>query len=601
MSDAPHTSDDDGVPDPAAPPRPVRAPATRANGRVPADAKPPSGERSSGEGARRGAAPDNAVVRRAACLMLPERMGDARLRDGVDDPAPARICVIDLGTNSFHAIIVDVYPNGSFAVVDRLKEMVRMGEGGLTRNRLREAAIERGLEALKRIHLLATGWGAREFMAFATSAIREATNGGAFIDRVRHEVGLRIRAISGQREAELIFKGVQRAVSMRQPTLVVDIGGGSVEFIVTPDGQEVALAVSLKLGAARMSERFVTTDPISPAELAALNDHYRQQLVFVFAAARDVGVRSVVASSGTAKALARVTLGQHGGDPDASVFKQDINVTHFRRTMRQIIASTADERHAIGAVSAKRVDQIGAGAALMAALVDELPVERLRISPNALREGMVVHYMEENYRRLRLLAPFNDVRRRSVYEIGFRFKWEEAHVQHVAATALMLYDACRPRHAGPAADRELLEYAALLHDIGYHISHTDHQRHGQYLVEHAEMHGFSSEDVAVLACCVGFHKEDDPSETNPTYARLDDVQRRRVRQLTSILRVAEALDRSHFQNVTALATICTAVRLTIRVETKGDPQLEVWAAQAASTLFEAEFSREVVVEAGPVG
>jgi exopolyphosphatase/guanosine-5'-triphosphate,3'-diphosphate pyrophosphatase len=234
----------------------------------------------------------------------------------------------------------------------------------------------------------------------------------------------------------------------------------------------------------------------------------------------------------------------------------------------------------------------------MAVLIDELPIARLRLSPNALREGMVVEFAEANYRRLQVLAPFGDVRRRSVHEMGFRFKWETPHVHHVAATATFLFDAVRALYDGPAADGELLEYAALLHDIGYHISHSDHQRHGRYLIEHAELRGFQAEEVALLACCVRYHKDDEPGEDDPTYARLRPPARRRARQLTALLRIAEALDRSHFQNVTALATALDADGLTITVQTQSDPQLEVWAAQEAGALFEAEFARTLTVTAG---
>mgnify|MGYP006303683067 FL=1 len=205
-------------------------------------------------------------VRRSACLLVPDTTYQTRYPS-----EPVRICVVDLGTNSFHAVIVDAYPNGSYKVVDRMKEMVRLGQSGLANNRLPEDAMQRGLQALKRIYLLARGWDAREYLAYATSAIREARNGGQFIERVKREVGLRIRAISGKQEAELIYLGVRRAVDLTEPSLIVDIGGGSVEFIVY-DGTTSVFATSLKLGAARMTERFVTEDPLSDEEITALRE-----------------------------------------------------------------------------------------------------------------------------------------------------------------------------------------------------------------------------------------------------------------------------------------------------------------------------------------
>ncbi len=528
----------------------------------------------------------------AACLILPEA------HESAAPTAPARVCVIDLGTNSFHAVIVDAYPNGTFRVVDRMKEMVRLGQRGLLSGVLPDDATERGMKALKRIDLLASGWNVQEYLAFATSAIREAKNGGAFIERVREEIGIRIRAISGSQEARLIYEGVKRAVDMPVPTLIVDIGGGSVEFIVsTKDG--VPFATSLKLGAARMTEQFVSTDPMSAEEQAALRAHYRDELGPVIAAARVHDVEMIVASSGTAKSLARVCVNKHG-DTSRTVFQQDIEAAPFRETMTRILAANKKARGRISGIGEKRVDQIGAGAILMDTLVADLPVERLRISSHALREGMVVYYIEENYKRLRRLAPFADVRRRSVYEIGFRFQWEEVHCEHVASIALTLYDAIRPLLTGPPVDRELLEYAALLHDVGYHINHSDHHLHSQYLIDNADVRGFQPDEVAIMANVARYHRNEHPRKKDPAYRRLTSEQQRRVCELASILRIAEGLDRSHFQNVMALRMLLDDDQFVITIETQGDPQLEQWGGMKDRGLFEATYGRTVLVRAGDI-
>lgn len=528
----------------------------------------------------------------AACIL------PAEPHESTTPSAPARVCVIDLGTNSFHAVIVDAYPNGTFRVVDRMKEMVRLGQRGLLSGVLPDEAMERGMRALQRIDLLARGWGVQEYLAFATSAIREAKNGGAFIERVRDEIGLRIRAISGSQEARLIYEGVRRAVDLPVPTLIVDIGGGSVEFIVsTKDG--VPFATSLKLGAARMTEQFVATDPISADEHAALRAHYEAELQPVIEAAHAHKVEMIVGSSGTAKSLARVCVQAHG-DPSRTVFQQDLDAHAFRMTMDRIIAADEEERAAMSGIGPKRVDQIGAGAVLMEALLDAVPVERLRISSHALREGMAAFFIDDNYKRLRRLAPFADVRRRSVYEIGFRFQWEAVHCEHVASLALTLYDAIRPLLTGPPVDRELLEYAALLHDVGYHINHSEHHIHSRYLIENADFRGFQPGEVTIMANVARYHRNEHPSEEDPHFAQLDADQQRRVCELASMLRIAEGLDRSHFQNVVALHTALTDDRFTLTIEAQSDPQLERWAGMKDRGLFEATFGRTVQVQPGDI-
>jgi exopolyphosphatase/guanosine-5'-triphosphate,3'-diphosphate pyrophosphatase len=527
---------------------------------------------------------------RTACIRVPETTYGAN-----GATSPIRVCVIDLGTNSFHAVIVDAHANGSFQVVDRMKEMVRLGKHGLSANTLPDEAMERGMKALERIHLLANGWGANEFLAFATSAIREASNGGEFIQRVRRALGLRIRPISGEQEAELIFQGVRRTIEMAAPTLLVDIGGGSVEFIVAAGGESV-FARSLKLGAARLTEQFVRTDPLSAAERKQMRAHVQETLASVVEACRAYDVTSIVGSSGTMKSLARVAQ-EDTKNGTQTVFQRTFSRADVRRALKWVIRSSADERIDHPAIDPKRVDQIGAGAVLLDTLLSELPeVTHLRVSPNALREGMVVHFMDTNYTRIRRIAPFRDPRRRSVHEHAYRYQWEERHAQHVAATATFLFDVCRPLYDGPASDAELLEYAALLHDVGYLVSHDTHAEHSRYLIKNADLQGFQPDEIAIMSLVARYHRGERPHPSHDHYGGRPEAERRRIRQLAALLRIAEGLDRSHFQNVTALRTRLDDDALVLSVATKGDPQLEVWSGTEEGGLFEEVFGRAFRVE-----
>ncbi len=508
--------------------------------------------------------------------------------------SPVRMCVVDLGTNSFHAVIVDALP-GTFRVVDRFKEMVQLGDEGFQTHQLSEAAVARALRALKRIRLLAEGWGATEFLACATSAIREAENGGDFLQRVRHEIGLHVRVIDGLQEAHLIYKGVQRAVPMPEPTLIVDIGGGSTECIIATSTQALYL-FSLKLGAARMRHRFITTDPISAEELQVLQAYYREQLVPVYAAARQHGVRELVGSSGTMENLASVCA-RMLGERRRSIYELAFPAEALRRVAHRILGASRQERQRMRGIDAKRLDQIVAGAALLDVMLEDLAIERVRISPHALREGIVVDFVEQNAPRLAQLTAFADVRRRSVYEMGWRFDWEYRHASQVAALALQLFDATRTLHQLAAADRELLEYAALLHDIGYHISHHSHHKHGLYLIKHADLRGFTSEEIAILANVVRYHRGSLPKPSHADFMALSPADRQRVRILAALLRLAEGLDRSHNQNVRALHVHLEPDRLRLHLETKSDPELEIWGGQRSADLFTQTFGLAVEVTA----
>jgi exopolyphosphatase / guanosine-5'-triphosphate,3'-diphosphate pyrophosphatase len=508
--------------------------------------------------------------------------------------APFRLCVIDLGTNSFHAIIVDAYANGTFKVLDKIKEMVRLGQEGLSGHLLSDATIERAIAALIRIKLLAEGWDVVEFLACATSAVREAKNGGDFIERVREHTGIHVVAISGEMEARLIYEGVRRAVDLSEPSLLVDIGGGSTEFtIATRD--EVFFQVSLKLGAARMAERFIRTDPVDEREFKRVRKYFRNALEQIFAVARTYGVRTLVGSSGTIENLTQVFVNRYG-DPTRTIYQQEVPGDILRRVTKKVMVSRRSERQAMAGIDAKRVDQVVAGAILLDVVLKDLAIETVRVSPNALREGMVVQHIRDNFSRLDEIAPYANVRRRSIYELGVRFDWKRPHAEHVASMALQIFDACRPLHGLGTGERELLEYAALLHDVGYHISRSSHHKHSLYLIRSADVHGFLPAEMEIIANVARYHRGSPPRKTHPAYERLPKEQQKIVDQLSAILRLANGLDRSHFQNVMALHLHLDARRLAIGIETRTDPQLDVWGARRASGFFTTVFARKVAVK-----
>jgi exopolyphosphatase/guanosine-5'-triphosphate,3'-diphosphate pyrophosphatase len=503
-----------------------------------------------------------------------------------------RLCIVDLGTNSFHAAIVDAYAHRSFDVLDKVKEVVHLGSGG---NVLTEEAVERATRALERIRLVAEGWQVHEYRAYATSAIREAENGGAFVEHVRRRVGIHVRPIEGEREARLIYEGVRRAVSLEQPALVVDIGGGSTELIIG-DAEAQSRAASFKVGAARMTSRFVTTDPVEADELDALRAHLLIQLKPILDQAKAEGVVDVVGSSGTMENLASVCAKAHG-DGDRPIFEQVFGADAFVDTCRKIVKSDRSDREDTKDIDEKRVDQIVAGAVLAELIVTELGAERVRVSPAALREGMIVDYIDQNFSRLERLAPAGDVRSREVEEMLVRFGTEEMHARHVEALAVGLFDATRTLHELGGRERDLLAFAARLHDIGYAISRRRHHEHGRYLIQEADWNGFTTEEVAIMANVVRYHRRAFPKKKHEAYAELPKPARKVVKKLGALLRLAEGLDRSHYQNVRRMEVAVNPDSLELVLHTRGDPEMDVWGARRGAVLFEKEFDREVEVQA----
>ncbi len=509
---------------------------------------------------------------------------------------PSRVCIVDIGTNSIHSIIVDAYPNGTYTVLDKIKEMVRLGDGGFAEQALTEDAIERALRALQRVRLLADGWHVTEHLAFGTSAIREATNGGVLVQRAKKEAGITIRTIPGSLEAELIYKGVRRAVDMPDPVMVVDIGGGSTEFIVGTD-KEVYFAQSLKVGAARVTEQFVTTDPVNSEEFRAIRAHYREMLAPVFRAAKAYDVHELVGSSGTMECIAEVHV-NYAGDGSRSIYQQALDGQAIRDVTKRIMSSSIEERKQMPGIDKKRLHQVVAGATLIDVLLKDLVIERLRLSPNALREGMVDYFIKNNYERLEQLAPYAGVRRRGIYELGFKFDWDREHAEQVARLSLKLFDELSEWHQLGEQHRELLEYGALLHDIGYHISRRKHHKHSRYLIENADLNGFQPEEIDIIANIARYHRKALPKRKHKPFMKLSGVNRAIVRRTASLVRLAEALDRSHFQNVESISVeVVGSDTVYLHLRTSTDPQLELWAVEQAKEFFEETYDCVLHVDA----
>jgi exopolyphosphatase/pppGpp-phosphohydrolase len=441
------------------------------------------------------------------------------MNDSYVKRAVKRIMAIDLGTNSFHAVIVDIFPDGSFYIVDKLKEMVLLAEKGVGEG-LSEAAMQRGLEALKKIKTLSDHQDSNLILAYATSAIREAENGGVFIQRAIDEIGIKIYAIPGRLEAELIGLAVQHGVQMPEdPALIMDIGGGSVEYILA-DKKKFYYLTSKKIGVARMTASFIDHDPITGEEIKTLRNFFHE----------------------------------------------------------------------------KRIELLPAGLVLVHYILKTFGIDIVKISSQALREGIILRYIKKEMDEIQGLEVVDDPRRRSVLELVYKCDWDEGHSRHVAKLSLRLFDALKKELNLSETDRELLEYAALMHDIGYHISHRKHHKHALYIIRNADLLGFKEIEIDIMANVSRYHRRSTPKARHPFYNQLSKSSKERVKKLSAILRVADGLDRSHYQNVRTLDVEITGNQTIIKIGTESDPQLEIWGATRKKSLFEEVTGRELLIK-----
>ena len=532
---------------------------------------------------------------------------------------------MDIGTNSVRLAVVEVKPNQTWTTLASQKQVVRLGEGEFDQvpanskkgtdegegggHSLTEAAIARGALVCARFAEVARGFGAEEIVALATAAVREADNGYEFVKRVRDLADLDVRIISGQEEARLIYLGVVSGVDLpdKKRALFMDIGGGSTELIVG-DSQSYAFLDSLKMGAIRLTAEGVP-DPSKPVSAAAWDDLQRRVRSLLAPAARAIsaaGFSAMYGSSGTAQNLAEITTNAAVTPNPTSLRNYELSLADVQATTRRLCAMTLEQRRRVPGINPERADIIIGGAAILQTVMETVGATSIRISDRGLREGIIVD-------RLRRVPPAegtelgqDSARRRSVGQLMAATGVDGAHSAHIVHLSLSLFDQWKTlglHDYGRA--RELLEYAALLHDAGFFVSHTDHQQHSYYLIRHSELLGFNDREIEIMASLALYHRKATPRRRHTNYARLDAKAQRAIRVLSCALRLAEALDRSHLMLVQDI--LCEKLprpdRVRMTLLATADAQLEVWAAEGQAPAFEKTFGLplEVRVQPAPAG
>lgn len=521
---------------------------------------------------------------------------------------------IDIGTNSIHLVVARATPGGGFDVVTTEKEMVRLGSGAGDMKNLEVEAIDRGIDALARMVEVAQSFGA-EITAVATSAVREAENRQVFVDRARHELGLSVEVISGYEEARLIHHGVVHALPVAgRRTLVVDIGGGSTEFIVG-ENSELVEARSLRLGAIRLNRRFIAgslNDDGVPSAKAI-----RRCRAFLADAlsgvARDFGGHQpemAIGSSGTITAVASMIAATNGPIP-----KQMNGFSFTNKEMsavaERVVASSATDRRKMRGLDERRTDIIVAGVLLLDEIFKAFDLKDMTLSEFALREGVLYDRFPAGADHL------HDLRRSNAVRLGIQLDPDFPHAETSARLAVQIFDRTTELHGLGDDARELLETAALVHNVGMFIAHSGHHKHGYYVIRNSEqLTGFSEQETELIALIARYHRKSHPIAKHAEFARLDAEDQQLVRILAGILRIAIGLDRRHDATVASVGVRVEDAsadndtdkrRLVIEpvVPDGSDIAVEVFAARARSGLLAESLEVDVAikqrgVEAAPV-
>ena len=520
---------------------------------------------------------------------------------GAAAPRPehsVRVSAIDIGSNSIRQTIADVSPTGVIRVVDEMKAAPRLGAGMHDRGMLSEVAIQNSLVILGRMATLAKQLGVERTDVVATSAVREAANGEQFLKLVREETGLKVKVLHGDDEARLAFRSALAHFELAiGRAVVMDIGGGSLELALSADGL-VDRLLSLPLGAIRMTERYLS--PGRKNGLQKLRKHVRAELR-KHLAVRHWHTPRIICSGGTFTTLGSIYLARTGMADAKTVHGTVVPRIELEHIVDTLNNMSVVERQGVPGLKAARSDIIVAGLAVAAEVAARVEAKELVVSAYGIREGLLL----ESAQVQPTPADPGEARERAVRDLAERSHFEEPHARHVQVLALQLFDAIGARLGLTPEDRQLLSDAALLHDIGYHISYDKHNKHSYHLIEHAELLGMTPAEQIIVANVARYHRGAEPKKKHVNYGRLEKTLRRRIKKLSAILRVADGFDRGHAGAVAEIKArwIERALRLTAVPARPGySLRLELWGASRKSNLLSevAHVPVEIVAPDGSV-
>ena len=500
-----------------------------------------------------------------------------------EKPSKGRLAAIDIGSNSIHMIVVAPEPQGGYRVLGRERDMVRLGKTGF-RGALSEAAIRDGLEALFKMTTLARLKGAERVVAVATSAVREASNGPDFLARVKAQTGIDVQLLTGAEEGRLIYRAVREAVDLGPGrAVIVDVGGGSTEWIGTRAGAD-ELVVSLPLGSLRCAAELAEDPPA-----AAAIERLRRRIQKALRASVPAGsVERMIATSGTAVCCADLVDYWAGRGPaEVASGLREVRLKDLAQIVDRLREMRRAAIAALPPVGGPRSDSLLAGALLLQEFTAHAGVDRIQVSDRALREGLVLEALGQP------IPPADqpeDLRRRQVLQLAERTEGVWRHGQQTARLALRLFDVTTSIHGLGEREREWLEYAAVLHDIGYAIHYRNHHKHAYYLITNANLDAFDRREIEIIAHVARYHRGSTPKvRRHPTLAALEPWQRRAVRQLTALLRLADALDRTHASRVDEIYCAIRRKRVTLEVLSRYDVELELEAARERGRYLQKVF------------
>jgi exopolyphosphatase/guanosine-5'-triphosphate,3'-diphosphate pyrophosphatase len=544
-----------------------------------------------------------------------------------DSGGSRRLAAIDIGSNSIRLIVAEAFADGSYRVLDDEKEVTRLGSGVGALGRMSDEGIDRTTRAVDRMRRIAEGYNVDLLRAVATSATRESTNGEELIERIARDSGVRVEVISAEEEAWLAYRSVSSAFDLSSMTMAtVDIGGGSTEVVLASAGA-IERIDTLDLGAVKITERFggaVASSTVRYKEMCRWLDDFMARHVADLPAPLQllIGTGGTVTTLG-AMALNRARKAPEARAPIAAVQGFEVKRSSLASILEDVREVDIADRLSIPGLGPDRADIIVAGLAVLRAIMRRLDAKRVRVHEGGIRDGLLLTMAGELFPSSSNIRPTPGDPLRAVRRFAQACRYDQPHSEHVADLAVRILDqlvttpglipiitpdspdiTAASREASRATDRDprgtwslsearlLVRSASLLLDVGYIINYDKHHIHSYNLIAHADLPGLSRRQVELIAAIARYHRGASPRSRHECFERLRPAERQLVRVLSSIVRLAVGLDRTHTQTVTDVRVRVDAAARAARFEVHApaDPAVDIWGAERKSPLFAEVFA-----------
>jgi exopolyphosphatase/guanosine-5'-triphosphate,3'-diphosphate pyrophosphatase len=508
-------------------------------------------------------------------------------------PDARPVAVIDIGASAIRMRIAEIGPRGEIRNLDSLQQALRLGKDTFSTGRIQASTIEDCIKVLLGFRRVMAEYGVTrddQIRAVATSAVREAENRYAFVDRIYMSTQINVEVIEGTEENRLTYIAVQDVLkqdgSLKDANaIIVDVGGGSTELVLTQKGS-VTFANSYRLGSLRMRETLETFRAPAERVRMILDQHINRMVDQVHRNVPVDKVHYMVAISGDAQFAASLLSPKW-----ADVRISSVNVKTFSALTEQLVPTTVDELVRKYRIPYQEAETVGPALLAYSHLARAFHVKQILVPKSSLREGL----LKEMAAGGTWTEAFSEQAVQSALALGKKYAFDEKHSRQVTELSIRLFHELQPEHRLEKRFELLLKIAALLHEIGMFIGDRSHHKHSMYIIMNSDLFGLTRKDIALIALVARYHRRATPRPYHEEYTTLDRDSRIAVAKMAAILRVADALDRDHMQQKRALTFSREPGQFVISINDAVDLTLERLALKEKGNLFEEIFGMKAVV------